>query len=113
MASGVGMPDDAAAEDEHIGADVLSDEELRPHVPGCSVLIVLGAVVEDPAVCAHRVQVVDWLAEDGEVGRDDSMWCTEEALFLSDQEFVVRPAEFGIRLVGVVVFERDYDSLGT
>ena len=106
------VPDDVAIKDEEISTNVIPCQKLRPHMSSFPVLMILGSIVENPAVSAHCIQIVDWLAEDGEISRNYSMWCTAQTLLFSDQEFVVRPPEFRIRQVGIVVFDRDDQLFG-
>ena len=77
------------------------------------MLTVFRTVAKNPAVGAHCVQIVYWLAEDGKTQRTNSVWGTEQILLLGNQQFIVGPSEFGIRQIGIIVLDGDYYSLGT
>jgi hypothetical protein len=55
----MGMPDDASIEDWDIRADVISYKKFRPHISSCPIPMIICAAEKNPAVCAHRIQIID------------------------------------------------------
>src|SRR5579884_1910011 len=95
--------------EDDVGADVLSPQELHPHVAGPEVRLQLTRGPDDPPSRPHPVEIDDGLAEDREALRRDPVRAVADPLALADEELVVDLPVLRVEGPGDRVADRDDD----
>src|SRR5215472_17700222 len=113
LARRVAPPLRLAVDHRDIGAEMLTAQDLHPHMARRLETVPLVERANDAASRAHAAHIVDRLREDREIGRHEAMRRAADALALGDEQLVVDPAMRREEMIGIGVVGRNGDILRT